>query len=110
MKFEGPHVAPVKAACGPKREDLTKEATETGHQFALKALAARALVRRVSARVRRGKDDCIAVYATHDRTARDIFYSTSALRRPSLAGAEVSAARDRTATAMRIDFTPCRSG
>src|SRR5215813_5601969 len=104
MKFEGPHVAPVKAACGPKREDLTKEATETGHPFALKALTARAPVRRVSARVRRGKNDCIAVCATHDRTARGIDV------RPSLAGAEVSAARDRTATAMRIDFTPCRSG
>src|SRR5262245_43475264 len=107
MKFEGPHVALVKAGCGSKREDLTKEATETGHQFALKALAARALVRRVSARVRRGKDDCIAVYATHDRTARDIFLFDV---RPSLAGAEVSAASNRTTTAMRIDFTPCRSG
>src|SRR5262245_66559809 len=102
MKFEGPHVALVKAGCGSKREDLTKEATETGHQFALKALAARALVRRVSARVRRGKDDCIAVCATHDRTARDIFFDV----RLSLAGAEVSAASNRTTTAMRIDFSP----
>ena len=107
MKFEGPHVAPVKAGCGPKREDLTKEATETGHPFALKALTARAPVRRVSARMRRGKEDCIAVCVTYDRTARDIFLFDV---RPSLAGAEVSAANDRTARAMRTDFTPCRSG